>query len=445
VSEQEDRIQAVSPSLYGRLARNLAYLAGGTGLAALFNMLALAFNVRALSLGDFGLLVLLQTSALTLRGLLSFGTQQPVIQLGSAAMAEQDFTRVGRIIGLALSIDLAAAITACATGLALSYCAGSVIGLTDHDLGAASIFAAALLFMGYLSSNGIFRLLNRFDVIGMIEAGSAAVILCASALFYSLEADFIAYVWVYASAMALNLQAQLWTALYLLRKRGITPIFEASRLPQKDIKSFISYCWSNWGTASLESARTNGDSLLVGWLVSIEGAGLYNVAKQTAGILRKVTAIYGSALYPEVAKLAAEGKLGSARRLRARMMLIGAAVGVVCVTVIALVGEPLLSLTFGPRFAAAYWALVLLVFAAALQMMSHTLAIYVQVYVSPARLFWIYLAGMIGYGIAAPLGALKFGLIGAAIGQVIFSSIVILLGWQIIRPAFEGKGGSLED
>lgn len=424
-----------SGNLYRRLGRNIAWLAGGTGAAALLNMLALAFNVRALTAAEFGLLVLLQAAALMLSGLTSFATQQPVIQLGASALAEGDHARLGRIVTLGVTFDLVAAVMASAAAFLTIFLAGDLIGIAPAQRGPASLFAASLLFTGYMTSNGVFRLLDRFALLSAIQAGIAAAILAASALLYAIEAEFGAYVWMWAGFQALNSQLQLWTALRLIRRRGVRLRFDYRGIHRSDVRTFLAYCWTTWGTSSADTLRTNGDSLLVGAIVTVEAAGIYNVAKQVAGILRKLTNIYGSAVFPEVASLSASNSLARARRLRMRMVLAGALIGAIGTAAAVLAGRPLLQLAFGTPFAAGYGALVVLTAAAAGQLISHTFSIYVQVFLGPTKLFVNYMLATLVFIVTAPLLTYWFLATGAALAQLLFSVALILICHLALRAS----------
>jgi len=402
-------------------------------------MLAVAFNARALSPQEFGLLTLLQASTLALSGLLTIGTQQPVIQLGSAALRENDYQRLGQIIGLGLSYDIAAALVALSAGFSIIFLAGSLLGIGTDQRALACIVAGALLFMGYLSSNGIFRLLNRFDLLSYIQAGTGAVMLFGSALLYFLEARLSAYVWTWAAVTAAGVQVQLWTALYLMRKRGVRVSFAYRGMSPDDKRQFLSYGWTTWGLSVIEAMRTQGDTLMVGAFVSVEAVGLYNVAKQLAGVLRKLSSIYTSATFPEIAHLAARKDIAGARHLRGRMIWIGLAAGAFAVGLMMLLGDHLLELAFGEPFRAAYTTLILLMLASALQLVSHTLSVYVQVFVSPAALFFIYFIALAVYIVAVPLGLTLLSVEGAALGQITFCLGVILLSHRALENSPLGR------
>ena len=118
MSEATESSEMTSGAVYRRLAVNSAYLVAGTVITSLCLMLAAVLNARALSAHAFGVLVLFQSSTLTLSTLMSFATQQPVIKLGSAALAKGNTAQLGRIISLALLTDLGAAVVTSATAFA---------------------------------------------------------------------------------------------------------------------------------------------------------------------------------------------------------------------------------------------------------------------------------------------------------------------------------------
>ena len=417
--------QSTVGAIYRRLARNSAYLAGGTAASALFMMLAAVINARALSPRDFGLLVLLQSATMLLGSFMSFSTQQPVIKLGASAQQDGDMPRLGRIIALGLLFDLAAALLAAALGFAVLYFGRGWFGLDGEQVGWAMLFAAALLFTGFQTSNGVFRLLNRFGLLSLIQAGCAAGILVASALLYSASAPFGDYAKAWAAFYALNGLIPLLVALYLARAAGIPITSRIDGFSRQDVATFIAYCWTTWGTSALDTFRSNGDSLLVGAAVSVESAGVYNVAKQLAGVLRKLNTIYASAAFPEISTLSARGEIDGARRVRNRMLWVGGIVGALAVACAILAGRFVLETLFGSRFGEAYLPLVFLTAAAASQLISHTLSMYVQVYAGPEKLFQNYLLAIAIFVVAVVPLTTFFSIVGTAQAQLLFSLALI--------------------
>lgn len=420
-------------AVYRRLARNSAYLAGGIASSSLFMMVAVVLSARALSAREFGLLVLFQSATMMLASLMSFSTQQPIIKLGAAALAEQDMPRLGRIIGLGLLFDALAAIIAAVVAFAFLAFGSGWIGLQGDQLELAALFAASLLFTGYLTSNGIFRLLDRFALLSLLQAVCAAAILAATIFLYASNARFEAYCWAWAIFYAVNGQLPLYVGLYLARQAGIPVALAKHKMARSEITTFLAYCWTTWGTATAEALRSNGDSLLVGATVSVEAAGIYNVAKQLAGVLRKLNTVYASAAFPEISALSARGEVESAHGVRRRMLWVGAIVGAVAVALALIAGRPVLAILFGDHFAAAWPALVILTAAAASQLISHTLSMYVQVYVGPERLFQVYMWALLIFLVAVfPLTS-AFSIAGTAIAQLLFSLSLIAFCRSALR------------
>ena len=102
-------------------------------------------------------------------------------------------------------------------------------------------------------------------------------------------------------------------------------------------------------------------------------------------------------------------------------------------------GRPLLGAVFGPAFIAGDGALVLLVGAAGLQLVAHTQANYVQIYLSPARLLPIYGTALLAFLASASLGLQRFGIGGGALGQVAFSATVIVLASFALRGVLRDR------
>lgn len=435
VDSSGDKSDLGTAAVYRRLARNSAALAGGAAASAIFMMLAAVVNARALSAREFGLLVLFQSATMLIATLMSFATQQPVIKLGSSALADGDLPRLGRIIGLGLLLDALAAITGTAIAFAFLGLGGDWIGLSGAQFGLALLFAGSLLFSGYLTSNGIFRLLNRFGLLSLIQAGCAFAIFAATLRLYATGAPFAAYCWAWAVFYALNAQMPLIAGLYLARRAGIPITVAVGKMRRSEIRTVLAYCWTTWGMATADTVRSNGDSLLVGAVVSVEAVGIYNVAKQLAGVLRKLNSVYASAVFPEISTLSAHGEEESAGRVRRRMLWVGGVVGMVAVVAALLIGRPILGLLFGERFETAWLPLVILTAAAAAQLISHTLSIYVQVYVGPRRLFHVYLLAIAAFVIAiVPLTSI-LAITGTALAQLLFALVLTYLSHLALRSA----------
>lgn len=409
-----------------RVIRNIAYLATGTGGASLLALGAVAINSRALSLSDFGAVVLLQSSAMLIAGIFGFFTQQAVIKLGMAAIEAGDSTRFERLVGMGLAADLLSAAVACVAALAAVLLLPGLNGLSADRIPAAALVAVSLLFQGYRTSEGVFRVFDRFDLMGLIQVACAAMQLGISAALYWIGAPFTAYAGLVAFAIALPSVIQLAAAVALLRQRCLRPRFDGIFASGGDRREFIAFCWTTSVTSTCDTVRQNGDSPLVGLLISVEAAGVYNVAKQLSGIVRKGASIYASVLFPELAAMAARSDFAGARRILVKAIGASTMVTVAVVVAAGVAGGEALRILFGPSFAIGHLALVILSGAAGLQMLGATYSLFVQSFIGPVALFRSYLVATAAFLALSGPALIFLGLPGAAIGQVVFSVALAL-------------------
>ncbi len=433
-----------------RVVRNLVALGSGTGMAALLSLLTAAANSRALSITEFGTYILLQSLALLIAGLISFATQQPVIKLGVAALEAGQVQRFEWLVGLGLALDVLAALLTGAIAITIVLVVPGLVGLSTELTEPAIIVAFCLFFQGFKTAEAVFRVFDRFALMGAIQVAVAVLQLAMALVLWGLDAPFWWYGLLIAGVVALPPMVQLSVSLYLLRSRGMRPRLARSTAgpagadpgpdTSGDRREFIAYCWTTSIMSSCDTIRSNGDTALVGAIVSVEAAGIYGVAKQLAGIVRKATIIYASVLFPEFASMAASRAYDRAKATLRRVSLIAAGLTAVLVAGAAMLGGLALRLIFGPEFSAGHLTLILLVAAAGLQIVSATYSMCVQTFTKPVYLLYAYFVATIVFVLSAIPCLYFFGVGGAAIAQIAFV-MGLLFSCKFIlnrRRAFEG-------
>jgi O-antigen/teichoic acid export membrane protein len=449
VPRPDEPVLIGSRGMYRRIARNSAFLAAGTAASALFTMLAVAIAARALHARDFGVLVLLQSSVLLLSALTSFSTQQPVIKLGSDAQVQEDRERLGTIVSMGLMVDILASILAFISAAVLIEASRGAIGLADRDVGSAWILAVSLLFTGYPTSNGIFRLYDRFGLLSLVQTICAAALFAGYAALYVAHAQLQDFVWAWAIYSAVNSALQLGLSLELVRRDRVPLSLRPRLFASTDGHTLLHYCWTTWGTSTTETIRTNGDSLMVGAIVSVEAAGLYSVARQLAGVIRKFNIVYRSTVFPEIARLASSGDIDAARKLNRRMLRAGLGTAAAAIAAAAILGPFVIPLLFGARFAPAYVPFIVMTAAAVAQLISTTPSMCVQIYRGPRLLLGLYATATLAFLAAAVALTITLSITGMAIAQLFFSIVLTLLCNSALKkvppsPALSKKNAAVE-
>ncbi len=416
-----------------RVGVNSTFLGSALAMSSAFMIIAVAISARALSAREFGIFVLLRSTALLLQAVTSFATHQPVIKLGSDAMARGDKRALGQVVSLALIIDLVAGVIALGAAAVIILGSQTLLQFDVEHVPSAWILAASLLLASFPASNGVYRLYNRFALLAAIQTIPAATMVAVYAVLYVEGAGLDAFVGAWALYLAVAGQLQLWIAVYLVRKDGVTLRPQASFLGSASGRLLIRYCWTTWVSSSADAVRSNADSLLVGAIVSVEAAGLYGLARQISGVLRKFTTIYGSTVFPEVARFASSNDDAGASMFKKYMLRTTIVMGVASMVLVTVLGTWLLSALFGERFTAAYFCLVVLTAAAAAQMVSYTPSMYVQVYKGPSRIMWLnLLATAVFVVVAVPL-TLGFSMVGMALAQLLCGLTLVGLSLLDLR------------
>jgi len=114
------------------------------------------------------------------------------------------------------------------------------------------------------------------------------------------------------------------------------------------------------GVGLLNSLFTNGVTLIVGWVGSIESAAIYRIAASVAIILNYLQEVMIQVVAPNVAQLWYEGE----RRRIVTILMVGAVINSVTIgmgtAALAVFGHDVLRIAFGPQYQGAYFALVIL-------------------------------------------------------------------------------------
>ena len=181
---------------------------------------------------------------------------------------------------------------------------------------------------------------------------------------------------------------------------------------------------ANTATDALTALYQRLDLYLVGLLLGPRAAGLYGMARQVSVPIRQVRQSFDGLLVPLVARTVAtagSAATGTALASAARLVL---AIQLPVVLALFAIGRPLLH-AFGPGFEAAYWALVLLAAAEAVQAAFGT-----------GDLLFVYLNPRIG--LAQTLAGIAVGA-GAAVALLpvlgITGGAVAVLAGYLVRAA----------
>jgi O-antigen/teichoic acid export membrane protein len=277
----------------------------------------------------------------------------------------------------------------------------------------------------------VLRTLDRFDLLswGGVVDPILRVILTAGA--WTMKAPFEAYVAIWFATDLLGDLYQWWLTWRELRRRGMTDALRPTLHPHS-LKNAWRFAVRVNLASSLGAAWGPLARLIVGGLLGPASAGLYRVAATLSDSAQKPIDLLSRAFYPEVMKMDPRTKRPW------KLMLRGAALaGIFAVAAILIVffaGEQLIRLIFGKDFIGAYSALVVLIIAPLLAMVSFPMPpMLYALHRDQAPLISRIVGTVLYLLMVAPL-TWRFGLAGAAAAFVIGTAVMVLvLAIQLLR------------
>jgi O-antigen/teichoic acid export membrane protein len=413
------------------LLKNSSYLGASRIVAAVASVVTLALTGRALGVILFGVLILIHSYAQAASSLSKFQTWQIVIRYGGQGLAAgrpEDFKVA---TGFSFGLDLMSGIVGMLVAMALLPLIGGWFGVPERYMTVAVLYCLVIPTMQAMTPGGVLRTLDRFDLLswGGVVDPILRVILTAGA--WTMKAPFEAYVAIWFATDLLGDLYQWWLTWRELRRRGMTDALRPTLHPHS-LKNAWRFAVRVNLASSLGAAWGPLARLIVGGLLGPASAGLYRVAATLSDSAQKPIDLLSRAFYPEVMKMDPRTKRPW------KLMLRGAALaGIFAVAAILIVffaGEELIRLIFGKDFIGAYSALVVLIIAPLLAMVSFPMPpMLYALHRDQAPLISRIVGTVLYLLMVAPL-TWRFGLAGAAAAFVIGTAVMVLvLAIQLLR------------
>ncbi|CAO3433296.1 lipopolysaccharide biosynthesis protein [Azospirillum doebereinerae] len=344
---------------------NAGILLGGKGLNAFFSLGAMAVAARGLGTEQFGTLVLIHSFTQAMGEIAKFQSWQAVLRYGTPAVREGRRADFQRLLRFTVALDGLSAVAGMLLSLALVWLAGSWFEWPAERQSAVILYATSMLFMVTATPTGVLRLVDRFDLLSMQGSLGNLVRLLAGALVWLAGGGlewFLAVWYLGTAAAGLHL---FHVGRRELRRRGLLDGYRwRGGAWTAGFPGIWGFVWSTNLGITLELVFTHISTLVVGGLLGAADAALFRVARQIGEALTKPAKLLVPAIYPELARLCADGEHHVMRALVQRSALMAGVGGVLSLALAWGGGDWLLGAVLGPDFVAAYPVMLWLVAAA---------------------------------------------------------------------------------
>lgn len=409
-----------------RILKNFVRVLRGRGLAGVFSVVATGLMANALPVAEFGLVVLLHTYVMVIKGFLNFRTYEAIVRDGIPLQESRDEPALMSLLRATFAVDVAASVLATAVALAAVPLAAAWLHWPPELAGWAWVYALTLLTTPGNTAGGVLRLYDRFDALGAQYVVGPAVRLVLVAAGWALSAGMGWFVLAWGLAFCAGNLYMIGRGFVELGQQASTPMWRRAgpRVFWNDVRARESAFWRfigivYWQT-SIDLVPKHLSTLLAGGLLGPAAAGLFRLAREISTVLAQPAVLLREVLFPDLTR-AWHGDRESFAKLPFRTAAIAAGAGLALFAVAALLGRPLLGWV-GAGYVPAYPLLLLLLLAGCFDLASAPMRAAAYAMGRASRLLRIHVLGILAYA------ALFLGLTWAV---------------GLVGPGFAALGGSL--
>ncbi len=406
---------------FRRLFKNAGILLTGNVGTAGCDLVSLALTARALGPDSFGVLVLIQTYVRVVDSLINFQSWQAIIKYGADMLVQQRPEDFKRLIKFGSLLDVGSALIGAAVSASLVYWVADYQGWGAEESKMAIIYSAVIAFHLVGTPTAVLRLFDKFKSLALQRFGVALLKMLVIAVAFVFDAGIWVFLFVWMAMVLTDYLSLLGLGWYELKRQGYKNIFTSK---VKGVSKQLPGLWKFVGTTNLSSSIRLGakefDVLIVGAVVGSAAAGLYKVAKQFGSIPTRFADPLQQSIYPDMAKLWAEGSVQKFKRFIVRIGAMSGMGGLMIWLVFLVLGDFILDLTVGKEFAAAYDLLLVYMFGYVIFMFGVAFRPSILSMGFPERILAIYSLTTVIYFVALALLLPQVGVIGASIAQVVF-------------------------
>ena len=351
-----------------RVGVNSGLVAGGKAAGAAISLAALAVAADALSVEEMGSLLVLHALVLFCSEAFTFKTSLLVVRYGTGPAMRGDTGALARTLRFCTTLDVASSVAAFLITLAAGLGLRAVLpALAALPLELLFLYLGLVLLRQISASLGTLRLLGRFGTLGAHALIQPIVRLLGGLVALQLGWGLPGFVVVYFAASAISHLSLIGLAVWRLASAdlvGAIPRRLSFRPPEPSAWRF-SILTNAEGT--LGTLVTDAPVVLAGVLLGEAEAAIFKVAQDAASLLTGGVKVVDRAMFPELAKMAAEGSRRDLIRLARRVSLVLGLIGLSLAVAVLVIGPaPLTAIFSKPEYGQAATPLAVLFLAAAL-------------------------------------------------------------------------------
>lgn len=429
------------PSPFRRAVRNFGRLLRGRGFAAILELITITVMARVLTPANLGFIVLIQSYALFIRGLLQFNMYEVLVRFGVPLLESGDETAFRRLLRLTVAFDIGSSFAATALAMAAAPLAAWILGWGDGVARLAVLYSIVLLIYGYGTAKGILRIFDRYDLLGWQLMVGPALRLAGVSLAVWLNPTVLTFVVVMTLATIAGDACLITLAWFELRRRKGLSGFRGLSLRgwQQHFPGLRGFAGIVYWQSNLDMVPKYLSTLLAGVFLGPAAAGYLRLANEATKVLSKPGALIGQVVFPDLVRMWLHRSMDFGAMLK-RALAISALVGAAFIAAAAIGGRPLFARGLGEAYAQAAPLLILMFMATTMDLMSNVLRTAGYAMGHAGKILRLHLVGAIIYLLSFVLLTPPVGLLGPGLAACLGAVAPLAgIGWIVFRTIREAR------
>ena len=419
-----------------RVAKNFGKVLKGRGIAGVLSAVSVALMAHALPVEQFGLIVLLHTYVKVIKGIFNFNTHEAIVRYGVPLLDSGNESKLKSLLRTTISIDFISTILAALIGVVAVPVTAQLLHWDEQVTHWAWFYTLILLTTAVNTSNGILRIYDRFDALGVQYTIQPAVRLTLVIFAWATDGGMLAFLLAWGIAYCAGNLYLLVRGLVELRGRLASPLTEGYQWREifawdREFWRFIGIVY--WQT-NLDLVPKQLSTLMAGNLLGPAAAGLFRLAREIQTILNRPAEMLGNVLFPDLTRAWQTDRDGF-MKLAFRTSAIAGGLGLVIVVFAWFAGAWILAL-IGENYVPAAPLMVLLLLAASFDFASAPLRSSAYAMGNAGILLRIHILGAVVYVALFYLMTLLTGLIGPGLASLLTSVMTFTLAAQLLKRRF---------
>jgi O-antigen/teichoic acid export membrane protein len=333
----------------------------GKAAAGLMQLATFAIAARSLGLTEFGTLSVMLAGMQLLIVLATFQSNQAIVRYGVLHLNSGDRQAFQTLIKLGMLLDIAAAAAASAAAFLLAPIVAEQAGWTAAQTDAWRLLGLLPLTIALATPKGMLRLFGRFDLLARHVAVTPFARLAGAVALATAGGGLLGWIIMWLIAGAAGVLVAFWFAFREARRRELLAAFSLSpRRVWKGNPGVVRFAFISNVHSSLVFLPGHIATFSVGLVLGPQSAGLMKVAQELGSGLAKPIDLVNQTVYPDIARLAAEGAWQRVRKVVRRAGAMAAGISTLITLALIVGGHLLIRLVFGAEFEDAYLLLVLI-------------------------------------------------------------------------------------